>query len=109
MFRCGSQWRAARIDPSCFTRPLMSLESLINKRGTMPKTKLAIIKAFLGVNYLPDGKLLPCLIAAHDGVFGHPTLFPNTPFDGPTFKAGIDRFATAVAAVLLHVRKLSLE
>ncbi len=64
----------------------------------MPKTKLAIIKAFLGVNDLPDGELLPRLVAAHDGVFGNPTLFTSTPFDAATFKGAIDRFATAAAA-----------
>ena len=75
----------------------------------MPKTKLEIIKPFLTVNNLPDGELLPRLIAAHDGVFGNPTLFPNTPFDGPTFKTGIDRFAAAAAAVLTDGGRLSVE
>src|SRR5436853_1014601 len=81
---------------------------LINKGRTMPKTKLEIIKPLLSVNYLPDGELLPRLIAAHDGVFGNPTLFPNTPFDGATFKGTIDRFATAVAAVVIDGGKLSV-
>ena len=75
----------------------------------MPRTKLAIIKAFLGVNFLPDGELLPRLIAAHDGVFGNPALFSNTPFDAATFKGAIDRFATAAGAVLTDGGKLSVE
>ncbi len=75
----------------------------------MPTTKLEIIRPFLAVNYLPDGELLPRLIAAHDGVFGHPALFPNTPFDGATFKGAIDRLAAAVAAVLTDGGKLSVE
>jgi hypothetical protein len=75
----------------------------------MSRTTLEIIRPFLAVNYLPDREILPRLIAVHDGVFGHPSLFPNTPFDEPTFKGAIDRFATALAAVLTDGGKLSLE
>ena len=75
----------------------------------MPKTNLGIIKPFLAVNYLPDAELLPILIAAHDGVFGNPVLFPNTPFDAARFQGAVDRFATAVAAVVTDGGKLSIE
>jgi hypothetical protein len=66
----------------------------------MPKTKLEIIRPFLAVNDLPDGDLFHRLISAHDGVFNNNSLYLNTPLDGPTFKAVIDRFATAAAAAL---------
>jgi hypothetical protein len=75
----------------------------------MPKTKLEIIKPFLTVNNLPDGELLPILIGAHDGVFTHPALFPNTPVEGATFKSAIDRFAAAVAAVITDGGRRSVQ
>ena len=75
----------------------------------MPRTKLEIIKPFLAVNDMPDGDVLHRLISAHDGVFGHPALFPNTPFDGPSFKGVIDRLTTAAAAVVHDGGKVAIE
>ena len=75
----------------------------------MPKTKLEIIRPFLAVNSLPDADLLPLLISAHGGVFGNPAVFSNTPVDGPTFQSAIDRFATAVAAVVHDGGKIVVE
>ena len=75
----------------------------------MPRTKLEIIKPFLAVKDMPDGDVLHRLISAHDGVFGNPALFPNTPFDGPSFKGVIDRFTTAAAAVVHDGGRVAVE
>ncbi len=75
----------------------------------MPKTKLEIIKPFLAVTDLPDGDVIHRLISAHDGVFKNNSLYPNTPFDGPTFKAVIDRYATAAAAAVYDGGKAAVE
>ena len=75
----------------------------------MPRTQLEIIKPFLAVNDLPDSDLLHRLISAHDGVFSNNPAYPNTPFDGPTFKGIIDRFATAAAAAVHDRGKAAVE
>jgi hypothetical protein len=75
----------------------------------MPKTKLEIIKPFLAVNELPDGDVIHRLISAHDGVFNNNPAYTNTPFDGPTFKAVIKRFATAAAAAAHDGGKAAVE
>src|SRR2546427_5469248 len=75
----------------------------------MPRTKLEIIKPFLAVNDLPDGGMLHRVISAHDGVFSNNPAYPNTPFDGPTFKGIIDRFTTAAAAAVHDRGKAAVE
>ena len=99
---------AAGIDPSYYATNGV-FKPLIERTITMPKTKLQIIKPFLAVISLPDGDVLHRLISTHDGVFNNPTLFTNTPFDGPTYKSVIDRFASAAAAAAQDGGKAALE
>jgi len=42
-------------------------------------------------------------------VFNNPTSFSNTPFDGPTYKSVIDRFASAAAAAAQDGGKAAVE
>src|SRR5437016_865738 len=73
----------------------------LNERRTMskPKTPLNIIKPQLGVIGMTDGDLLARLNAVHDGKSNN-SLYPNPPVDMPGFKAAIDAFTAASAAVL---------
>src|SRR2546428_12845627 len=47
------------------------------RRTTMPKTKLNIIKPALGVTQMPDGDLLARLNAVHEGMLNNPA-YPTT-------------------------------
>jgi hypothetical protein len=69
------------------------------KTPKTPKTKLNIIKPQLGVTHMTDGDLLARLNAVHDGMLNNPA-YPNPPVDMPGFKAAIDAFTAASAAVL---------
>jgi hypothetical protein len=64
----------------------------------MAKPKIPIIKPVLGVVGVSDGVLLQRLTAVHDGMFNNPA-YPNPPVDMPGFKAAIDAFNSASAAV----------
>jgi hypothetical protein len=59
-------------------------------------TKIAAVKAILGVQKLPDPEFLKQLNVTHDGVDGNKSLFPNPPFDMTIYKTGIDLFDTMI-------------
>jgi hypothetical protein len=65
----------------------------------MSKTKVPIIKPQLGFVGMSDDALLKRLNAVHDGILNNPK-FPSPPVDMPGFKAAIDAYTAAVAAML---------
>jgi hypothetical protein len=64
----------------------------------MAKPKIPIIKPVLGVIGVSDGVLLQRLTAVHDGMFNNPA-YPTPPVDIAVFKAAIDAYNSASAAV----------
>jgi len=64
----------------------------------MAKPKIPIIKPVLGVVGVSDAVLLQRLTAVHDGMFNNPA-YPAPSVDMAAFKATIDAFSSAAAAV----------
>ena len=65
----------------------------------MTKTKVLVLKPVLGVAGLADNDLLSRLNAVHDKMLNNPA-YPSPPVDMPGFKAAIDAYTAAVAALL---------
>jgi hypothetical protein len=65
----------------------------------MSKVKIDVIRPQLGFAGMSDADVLKRLNAVHDGMFNNPA-YPRPPVDMPAFKAAIDAFLTAVAAML---------
>jgi len=93
------QWQTEAIDPCFYSSGRSVFKPLTKETTTMAKPKVPVIKPALGVVGMSDADLLQRLNAVHDGMFNNPA-YPSPPVDMPGFRAAIDAYTAAVAAIL---------